>query len=502
MSEEEFVEETYPEDIDDLNRWIPEEDQPKFTAFLKTPPGPYVYQTYLAGENPKSPPTIDDMFYAEFARDVYNNKNSRNNIKDYKYQVEDSTEQVGVYTNNNNVVFGIKGTDGNNVMENMLSNIAIVQGGSTINPLVASAGLVASGLNPATALTAGSLSMLAFGAYQSNLTDLENQLGKVKEKYPNKQIKISGHSKGGSFANVLGISNKNADVYTFNAGVGLPNLYNKVKCYFGDCSNIKNFRITGDFASALPKSFSEGQKIELKPKIPDLQTQLESKTLESVFIPADLYIPHSIRNFNDRNPKNLMPDYGLFGRTLSRRVGSAIGAVAPLVAPKLLDKTANLIGKATLRIPGMTNTITEKVIKTSRRSATQRLIQENLSANLLTSPTRSQTLADQAFSNSASEILLNSFLPQGSDGEVNKVKNVVEKYQFIASTGAKKILDNKVKNRVTKGMKDLSKYISKNTGSINSGIVSTITSGGIGDILGASIYDPFIKSTEDELGGF
>ena len=51
-------------------------------------------------------------------------------------------------------------------------------------------------------------------------------------------------------------------------------------------------------------------------------------------------------------------------------------------------------------------------------------------------------------------------------------------------------------------MKDLSKYISKNTGSINSGIVSTITSGGIGDILGASIYDPFIKSTEDELGGF
>ena len=138
MSEEEFVEETYPEDIDDLNRWIPEEDQPKFTAFLKTPPGPYVYQTYLAGENPKAPPTIDDMFYAEFARDVYNNKNSRNNIKDYKYQVEDSTEQVGVYTNNNNVVFGIKGTDGNNVMENMLSNIAIVQGGSTLNPLVRS----------------------------------------------------------------------------------------------------------------------------------------------------------------------------------------------------------------------------------------------------------------------------------------------------------------------------------------------------------------------------
>lgn len=479
-NEEEFVEEFVegPEKLLDFNDYIPESERLSFRNFYPQRLGPIIMNDRLAGDNVRAPPTIDDMFYADFARDVYNSKNDRNDIKDFKYQLEDSTDTVGVYTNQNDVVFGIKGTDGNNVMENMLSNVAIAQGGSSVNPLFASAGLVASGINPASALAAGSLSLLAFGNYQSNLTSLENQLQKIRVKYPNKKIKISGHSKGGSFANVLGISNKDTDVYTFNAGRGLPNLYNKVKCYFGDCSNIKNFRITGDFASALPTSFQEGQEIELKPKIPNQQTQLESKTLESIFIPADLYIPHSVRNFNDRKPENLMPDYGLFGRTLSRRVGSAIGAVVPLVLPKVLDKTADLIGKSTLRIPGVYNAVKETVKQTGRISSTNRLISENLSLGLITSPTRSQTLA-------------------GATGQT-----VAEQLGETVINTAKKELNKKIKSTMTRNMKGASKYISKTMGSVNTGLVTGIASGGIGDIMGAMLYDPYIKTNEFDLGDF
>ena len=480
QNEEEFVEDYIegPERLFDFNDYIPESERLSFTDFYPKRLGPIVSNEQLAGSDAKAPPTIDDMFYADFARDVYNSKNNRNDIKDFKYQLQDSTDQVGVYTNQNDVIFGIKGTDGNNIMENMLSNIAIAQGGSSVNPLFASAGLVASGINPASALTAGSLSLLAFGNYQNNLTSLENQLQKVRVKYPKKKIKISGHSKGGSFANVLGISNKDVDVFTFNAGRGLPNLYNKVKCYFGDCSNIKNFRITGDFASALPTSFQEGKEIELKPKIPDARTQLESKSLESIFIPADLYIPHSVRNFNDRKPENLMPDYGLFGRTLARRVGSGIGAVVPLVLPKVLDKTADLIGKSTLKIPGVYNTVKETVKQTSRRSANTRLISENLSLGFMTSPSRSQTLA-------------------GATGE-----SIAEQLGETVLKTAKKELNKKIKSSMTRNMKGASKYLSKSMGSVNSGIATGIASGGIGDVFGAMIYDPYIKSSEFDLGDF
>lgn len=304
----------------------------------------------------------EDLRFASFARDVYNDTSNRSDIDGFKYSPEFSNNKYGTYISDNDIVFSVKGTTTESTLEsvaNLAKNTAIAFGGPTVPGSDKTyarqffAGLstpsVATGLVGASAIVGGLVSgpaLLATGALAgltlagtgllyNDLDNFQTQIDKIKETYPDKKINITGHSQGGTYANLLGINNKDTDVVTYNAGKGLINIYNDIKCEYGDCSNIKNYRIVGDFASMLPSSFQVGESFQLKPKIPDAQSQLEAKSAESFFIPSDLYIPHGVRNFQDRNLKNLMPDYGLFGRTLARRTGTATGLAISGVAPKL-----------------------------------------------------------------------------------------------------------------------------------------------------------------------
>ena len=304
----------------------------------------------------------EDLRFASFARDVYNDTSNRSDIDGFKYSPEFSNNKYGTYISDNDIVFSVKGTTTETIAEsagNIAKNTAIAFGRPTVPGSDKSyarqffAGLstpsVATGLVGASAIVGGLVSgpaLLATGALTgltlagtgllyNDLDNFQTQIDKIKETYPDKKINITGHSQGGTYANLLGINNKDTDVVTYNAGKGLINIYNDIKCEYGDCSNIKNYRIVGDFASMLPSSFQVGESFQLKPKIPDAQSQLEAKSTESFFIPSDLYIPHGVRNFQDRNLKNLMPDYGLFGRTLARRTGTATGLAISGVAPKL-----------------------------------------------------------------------------------------------------------------------------------------------------------------------
>ncbi|MFT6497696.1 MAG: hypothetical protein ACJATM_001319 [Alphaproteobacteria bacterium] len=309
----------------------------------------------------------EDLRFASFAKDVYSDTANRSDLDGYKYTPEFSSDKYGTYISDDDIVFSVKGTTTETLPEtigNLAKNTAIAFGVPTVpgsdksyvQQLIAGASTpsVATGLLGASAIVGGlvsgpalvatgaltGLSLLGTGLLYNDLDTFQSEIDKIKETYPNKKINITGHSQGGTYANLLGINNKDTDVVTYNAGKGLINIYNDIKCEYGDCSNIKNYRIVGDFASMLPSDFQVGESFQIKPKIPDPQTQLEAKSAESFFIPSDLYIPHNIRNFQDRDLKKLMPDYGLFGRTLARRTGTATGlaisGLAPKVAPVIL----------------------------------------------------------------------------------------------------------------------------------------------------------------------
>ena len=325
----------------------------------------------------------DDLRYASFAKEVYTNLDKRKDIEEYEYIADLSSDKYSTHVGDKEIVFSIKGSDPSGTFVEGTtdiikdigiafstpsandSNIFKMAGGvasSIVLPAIG-AGLIASGAIASAPLvgTIGGLSALSLigtGLLYNDLNDFQNQLEKIEKKYPDRKINVTGHSQGGTYANLLGIKNEDYDVYTFNAGRGTPNLYNNIKCKYGDCTNIKNYRIVGDFASSLPDGFTEGKSYNLKPKIPDGQTILESKSAEvSLFIPADLYIPHNIRNFEDRTPNNLMPDYGLYGRTLSRRVttasaiiGGALGYGGIKASSQLVRDYLPKIGKQLVKL--------------------------------------------------------------------------------------------------------------------------------------------------------
>lgn len=325
----------------------------------------------------------DDLKYSIFAKESYTNMNNRKDIENYKYIDDFSSEKYSTHVSDSEVVFAIKGSDPSGTAlegtSDIIKNIGIafsLPSANDSNIIKSAGGLVSSLIVPAIGATAiatgaivsaplvtgvagiSALSLIGSGLLYNDLNNFQNELDKIEKKYPDKKIVVTGHSQGGTYSNLLGIKNKDYDVYTFNAGRGLPNLYNNLKCKYGDCTNIKNYRIVGDFASATPDFTSEGKTFNLKPKIPDGQTLLESKSAEtSLFVPADLYIPHNIRNFQDRTPNNLMPDYGLYGRTLSRRLAIATGVVGTGLGysgikglAKLSKETLPKIGKQLVKL--------------------------------------------------------------------------------------------------------------------------------------------------------
>lgn len=443
----------------------------------------------------KTNASSEDLQYVKFAKDVYSENQNRSDLDGYKYSQDFSSEKYGTYISDDDIVFSIKGTTTETPLEaaaNLAKNTAIATGVPTVPgsdksyfqkllagastatiPGVIGAGLLATGALASTPalVAAGAISattLIGTGLLYNDLDTFQNEIDKIKQTYPDKKINITGHSQGGTYANLLGINNKDTDVITYNAGKGLINIYNDIKCQYEDCKNIKNYRIVGDFASMLPSEFQVGQSFQLKPKIPDSQIQLEAKSAESLFIPSDLYIPHNIRNFEDRNLKNLMPDYGLFGRTLARRTGAATGlalsVVIPELAPKAFQGAKNILGYGA---PNRSRVVTQEFRNLSR-TVSDRIPRQNLLD--IKREISGVNLTDQA-------LLLQQNVESNIGRQLQQTSSSIQAVENIASNA------NEAFSSTNKAL-------------------GLVAGGGIGDITLGLTYDSWFKPEESELESF
>ena len=253
-------------------------------------------------------PDIQDLSYAQFAKSAYNPLGSRKDINNYDYIQGDSTEKIATYANdvNNELVFAIKGSNPDDPVGDFYRNSAIALG---------SAGL--------------GLSIPTYNEYKGHIDN-------VKKKYPNKKVVLTGHSQGGSFANMIGVDAPDYKVITYNMGTGLPFISNSVKCKLGNCDNIKNYRVVGDWASVM--NSGSGNTFQLRPKNIDETLIKQAEEVERFYLPSEVFQAHGINQFIDRVPSNLKSDYGLYGRKLAGRVGAVVGVFAEPYLQKAISE--------------------------------------------------------------------------------------------------------------------------------------------------------------------
>jgi hypothetical protein len=323
-SQEEYFQQIDDENdvrTDDLQQFLADFNQPLVTELNDPRPIREIEQEIEFRETPMVQADKKDLDFALFAKDSYNEVSKRKDINNHKYIEEDSNKLLATYYDdkNENLIMAIKGTS---EFSDFRKDVGIALGsfGGAI------------GLQP-------------------EYFNLTQKIKKNEKKYKAKKVTITGHSAGGSYSNYIGVDNPNYDVVTFNMGQGLPFLTDYVKCKMGGCDRIRNYRVAGDFASSLSDYFSSGNVYNLKPIKPTESMRLEAESAESIFIPADLHIPHSIDQFIGRTLNNLNPDPYVYGRKLSSRVG-AIGAGIglPLISSVATSKIGSMIGKETEEI--------------------------------------------------------------------------------------------------------------------------------------------------------
>jgi hypothetical protein len=294
--------------------------QPQVEEIQEPSPMPLPIREIEQGVVFEEPPPSDakksDLDFALFAKDSYEDVDKRRNINNHKYIKADSNNLLATYydEDNENLIMAVKGTS---EFGDARKDVGIALGsfGGSI------------GLEPE-----------YFG--------LTQKIKQNEQKYKPKKVTITGHSAGGSLASYIGVDNPNYDVVTFNMGTGMPFLTDYVKCKMGGCENIKNYRVAGDFASSLSDYFASGNVYNLKPIKPTEEMRIQAESKESIFIPADLHIPHSIDQFIGRTMNNIMPDPYIYGRKLASRVGGfSAGIGLPLISSVAGTKTQNLINK-------------------------------------------------------------------------------------------------------------------------------------------------------------
>ena len=247
-----------------------------------------------------------NMFYANLAKDAYKPVSERKNFLNYKYLEDESSENLATYINDEKkeLSFAIPGTSN---AGDLLMDAAIAIGSTY--PLL---------------------------SLDTRYAQINNKIKEVKNKYNDYSVSVSGHSAGGSLANYLGVDNPDYAVNTYNMAQGLPFLTNNIKCKLGNCENINNFRIIGDWASSMSTLMTPGKVFNMKPIIPTDEMNLQAESQETFYYPTYMGIPHNINQFIDRNESQLLPDYGQYGRKLSAGVGGLISAVSlPIVTKKL-----------------------------------------------------------------------------------------------------------------------------------------------------------------------
>lgn len=247
-------------------------------------------------------PTEADLGYAIFAKDSYKPVNQRSNFNNYEYLINDSTDSIATYKNelNKELVFALKGSSPETAVGDFFRNTGIALG------------------------TVGSVF-----TYPKHLENTQF-INKVKSKHPNKKVIVTGHSAGGSYANYLGVDNPDYQVYSYNMGTGLPLIKNWLSCKLGNCDNIKNYRIVGDWASSF-SGMAQGNTFLLRPRIPTKEIQEEAEKVERFYLPAEVSIAHGINQFIDRKD-NLKEDYGRYGR----KMAGGLGALAGIAGTALL----------------------------------------------------------------------------------------------------------------------------------------------------------------------
>ena len=95
-----------------------------------------------------------------------------------------------------------------------------------------------------------------FGSSSERALQGFDAIQKIQERYPNVEIINTGHSLGGSTANVIG-TELNQRVIGFNRGSGLGELLRTDECYGENrpsyCDKITNYRVSGDPISLLSR---------------------------------------------------------------------------------------------------------------------------------------------------------------------------------------------------------------------------------------------------------
>jgi len=256
-------------------------------------------------------PDVSDMSYALFAKDSYNPIDKRKDINNYDYLKEDSTDKIATYKSDvdNELVFAFKGTNPDDPVGDFYRNSRIALG------------------------SVGSI--LGLGLFDT-LQEYKDHINKVKVKHTDKKIKLVGHSQGGSYANYIGIDNPDYDTITYNMGTGLPFFSDSIKCKLGNCNNIKNYRVVGDWASSFG---GQGNTFMLRPKQVDRELIKQSESVERFYLPSEVFQAHGINQFIDRDPNDLKSDYGIYGRKIAERAGSLVGAfVEPIIQQKIGEK--------------------------------------------------------------------------------------------------------------------------------------------------------------------
>ena len=95
-----------------------------------------------------------------------------------------------------------------------------------------------------------------FGENSLRPTEGAKTINDIRNRYKDVQITNTGHSLGGSTANVLG-KQFNMNTIAFNQGSGITQPFKKLECYGNDppsyCDKIQNYRIHGDPLSFLSR---------------------------------------------------------------------------------------------------------------------------------------------------------------------------------------------------------------------------------------------------------
>jgi len=251
---------------------------------------------------------------ARIAAQTYQDTDKRQDIGNYKYLQDESTDDLAVYENNDEYHISVRGTSSKTPVRDFVADVGI------------SLGTVGSALLP--------------GAFYEDIDNLQNKINKFKLKKP---VHVSGHSKGGTIAGFVGVDNPDVRVTTFNRGDALPFVGDYIKCAINGCDNINNYRISGDVVGLIGSKFSNQRYFNLRPKKPTKEMKETAESIDftleniqraGVGFPSDVeskyYLPHPIENFYNRKESNLLND-DTYSRPLASKLGK-YGVIAGAAA--------------------------------------------------------------------------------------------------------------------------------------------------------------------------